>query len=135
VTIIRRTFWAEEKIKEALDWSIKNYGDEAMLRYATLILQAEQDLADDPGRHGVQSVEGGILAYHLKHSARRLQGSLKVKEPVHSLIARVLPDGSLLILGIFGLGALADRQARRALRDVRRRPGYASERAVDDEEG
>lgn len=130
---ILRSFGAEDAIREALAWSIENFGEDAAARYTALILRAEEDLAAHPERIGVIRLAGGVLAYHLRYSARRMPPHVRVKAPVHTLLARSLPDGSLLILGLFGLGAIAERQARRALREQRRRPGYAAARTIDEE--
>jgi len=128
VPLIQRTFWAEDRITDVLRWSIEHHGDEGMSRYSALILQAEDDLAADPGQAGVRILESGVLIYPLRHSARRAPTNPKVRNPPHSLLARILPDGSLLVLAIIGKGALPEKNARIAERDARKRPGFASER-------
>lgn len=118
----------DDSVRDVLAWSIEHYGEAGMSRYAALVLQAEDDLAANPGRTGVATLKSGVLIYPLRHSARRVPTNPKIRNPPHSVLARVLPDDSLVVLAIIGKGALPDKHARVAERDARSRPGFASER-------
>lgn len=86
------------------------------------------DLAASPARTGVVTLQSGVLIYSMRHSIRRVPTNPKVRNPPHALLARILPDGSLLVLSIIGKGALPEKHARIAERGARNRPGLASER-------
>jgi toxin ParE1/3/4 len=75
-------------------WSKSRFGEAATLRYEALLLQALQDIGDDPERPGSLqrpdlAVEG-VRTYHLSFSRARVSGS-KVKTPRHFILYRRTP--------------------------------------------
>lgn len=81
---------ASRDITAILKWSLREFGEAAALRYASLIEQALSDIADDPERPGSKErpeVREGCRTYHLEFSRSRVAGS-RVKEPRHFLVYR-----------------------------------------------
>ncbi len=87
---------AQADIFEILAWSHESFGEQARLRYETLIVAALRDVAEHPGRPG--SIErpelgAGSRSWHLalsRERARTLAGM--VRHPRHFLVYRVEPD-------------------------------------------
>jgi toxin ParE1/3/4 len=89
---IQITRAAERDIAAIWNWSLKEFGEDAALRYHALMTQAVRDVAADPERPGVQQrseLAEGILIYHLRFSrdgAKTLSGV--VRNPRHFVIYR-----------------------------------------------
>lgn len=73
-------------------WTLSRFGEDALLRYEDLILQAIHDLEEDPFRVGSKAPQGlpdGVRTYHLTYSRGRARSSLAiVKNPRHLLLHR-----------------------------------------------
>ena len=95
---------ARRAIVDILRQSALSFGPLARERYATLFLQAMDDVAADPKRPGV--VEVGALRemlglYHLKHARRHLTApALRVGSPRHLIVFSVAEDGVVTVLGV-----------------------------------
>lgn len=94
----------EARILALLDQSAQAFGEAARDRYAALIVQAMQDVADHPHRPGAKSapeVDPSVLFYHLRHSRTRVgKPSGRVRKPRHVLVYEVAQDGTVEILGL-----------------------------------
>lgn len=86
-------------LRDILRWSRERFGAEAAKRYRTLLLQALQDLLEDPRRAGSQErpdiLADGVRSYHLLFSRRSVAGE-PVKTPRHFVIYRCR-DGELQV--------------------------------------
>ena len=84
-----------------MNWSLKEFGEQAALRYDALMTQALTDIGDDPERPGVQQhseLAGGVLIYHLRFSRGRSRSALGiVRNPRHFVIYRRRRDRSTVI--------------------------------------
>jgi toxin ParE1/3/4 len=93
---------AVEDLAEVIEWTQREFGEDATSRYEALLLQALMDLADDPWRPGSRArteVDAGELySYPLSSSRRRSRGA-KVHRPRHLLLYRIKP-GLVRILRI-----------------------------------
>ena len=89
---IRVTRTAGRDIVAVMNWSLKEYGEDAALRYDALITQALTDIGDDPERAGSQQrseLANGVLIYHLRFSRDRAKPVLGVvHHPRHFVIYR-----------------------------------------------
>jgi toxin ParE1/3/4 len=102
---------AERQLNAILDESEETFGLAARERYETLVLQALEDLLDNPARPGVRHV-AGRLHYHLRHSRTRVPKERgRVGAPRHLIVARVVGE-DLLILA-FGHDGMVDELAVR----------------------
>jgi toxin ParE1/3/4 len=102
---------AERQLNDILEESEENFGPVARERYASLVLQALEDLLDNPTRPGVRQV-AGRLHYHLRHSRTRVpKGQGRVGAPRHLIVARVVGE-DLLVLA-FGHDGMVDELAAR----------------------
>jgi toxin ParE1/3/4 len=58
-----------------MEWSLKEFGERAALRYDALIKQALRDIGEDPERPGSKEKRDlmieGVRAYHLSFSRNR----------------------------------------------------------------
>ena len=94
----------EERIAKVLEEGAEEFGDAARDRYATLILRAMQDVADNPGRPGSKAdtkIDPTALFYHLRHSRERAAGPAdRVGKPRHILVYELAGDGVVDILGL-----------------------------------
>ncbi|TPK70079.1 type II toxin-antitoxin system RelE/ParE family toxin [Mesorhizobium sp. B2-4-17] len=94
---------AEAQIDEILDWSQEKFGDRSRERYATLLIAAMEDVADDPEQKSVswrRTAFGSIGAYHISHSRRRVPDPPgPVGDPRHFLVFRIGHEGIVDILG------------------------------------
>jgi len=83
---------AVEDMTEIIEWTQREFGQEATSRYEALLLQAFMDIADDPWRPGSRArteVDSGELySYPLSSSRRRSRGA-KVHRPRHLLLYRI----------------------------------------------
>jgi toxin ParE1/3/4 len=88
--LYRLTQAAERHLSEILGSGEDAWGPNARDRYQSLIEQAINDLAENPGRLGAQVVDGRIH-YHLRHSkSRALLGH--VRRPRHILVCKIVDD-------------------------------------------
>jgi toxin ParE1/3/4 len=75
---------------------MSEFGEEAALRYETLVLQAVQDLFTDPNRPGSKDrsdiLTTGARSYHISLSRSRTSAP-RVKQPRHLLVYRRRQDG------------------------------------------
>lgn len=81
---------AEVDFDDILRWSRKQFGADAALRYAELIIQALRDLEADPARLGARprdELPTGVCAYHLTMSRDHVAGD-RVKAPRHFVLYR-----------------------------------------------
>lgn len=87
---------AEEDIVAIFAWTEEQFGEQATLRYATLLIQAIKDVTEKPDRAGATprpeiATSGWI--YHLLHSRDRVAKSKgRVTRPRHFLLYRVAED-------------------------------------------
>ena len=102
---------AQRQLDDILEESEENFGPAARERYESLVLQALEDLLDNPTRPGVRQV-AGRLHYHLRHSRTRVPKERgRVRAPRHLIIARVVGE-DLLVLA-FGHDGMVDELAAR----------------------
>jgi toxin ParE1/3/4 len=102
---------AERQLDAILDESEANFGPAARERYASLVIQALEDMLDNPARPGVRHV-AGRLHYHLRHSRSRVPKERgRVGAPRHLIVARVVGD-DLLVLAFGHDGMIAELAAR-----------------------
>jgi toxin ParE1/3/4 len=75
-----------------MKWSLKEFGEQAALRYDSLMTQALTDIGEDPERPGVQQhseLAEGVLVYHLRFSRGRSRSALGiVRNPRHFVVYR-----------------------------------------------
>jgi hypothetical protein len=91
----------------------ERFGEVTRDRYGLLLAQAVIDLAENPGRHGAQVVEGRIH-YHIRHSRSRVPKADRIAEPRHLVIARVVGDGLwVLAYAHDGMDEALERRIRR----------------------
>ena len=94
----------EERIRKILDEGEEDFGEAARDRYAALIVQAMQDVADKPDRPGSKAdtkVDDGAMFYHIKYSRDRAGGpGNRVGKPRHILVYEPVEDGVVDILGL-----------------------------------
>jgi toxin ParE1/3/4 len=111
---------AEAQLMEILDWSEEHFGEVSRARYASLLVKAMENVADDPHHTSVawkRFTSGPVGVYHVRHSRDRVPdppGS--VREPRHYLIFRLGHEGIVDILGFIHERMLFDRALRRLLR-------------------
>lgn len=102
--IYRLPAHVEARILRLLDEGAVNFGDAARDRYAVLILQAMQDVADFPNRPGASrdiDVDPTALFYHLRHSRERAaKPPDRVGKPRHILVYEPFEEGVVDILGL-----------------------------------
>ena len=95
---------AEADLAEILAWSADAFGDAARRRYATLIVQAIEDLTVDPARVGVETrpeIAAGVQTYHLARSRNRVPPAAgRVITPRHFLIFRLRRDSAVEIVRV-----------------------------------
>ena len=88
---VRLTHTALRDLSGVMEWSVKEFGERAALRYDALIKQALRDIGEDPERAGSKEMPEiamkGIRAYHLSFSRKRVSRP-GVKEPRHFLLYR-----------------------------------------------
>ncbi len=89
---------ARRDLLAVMVWSVREFGQQAALRYDALIRQALKDIAEDPERPGSKErpeiMITGARTYHLVFSHSRVKGT-GVKTPRHLLLYR--PSGEGLI--------------------------------------
>jgi toxin ParE1/3/4 len=111
---------AEAELDEILDWSEAKFHEIGRVRYAMLLVQAMQDVADDPQRDGVvwaRSLRTRVAIYHVWHSRNSVPDPAeRVHEPRHLIVFRVADDGIIDILGFAHDSMLRGRALRRIVR-------------------
>jgi toxin ParE1/3/4 len=111
---------AEAELDDILDWSESRFHEVGRQRYAALLVQAMQDLADDPHRDGIQwigTLGTRVGVYHAWHSRNQVPSPAeRVHEPRHSVVFRVAEDGVVDILGFVHDTMLRGRALRRIVR-------------------
>lgn len=102
---------AERQLDDILEESEENFGPAARERYESLVIQALEDLLDNPARPGVREV-AGRLHDHLRHSRTRVPKERgRVGTPRHLIVARVV--GRDLLVLAFGHDGMVDTLAAR----------------------
>ena len=98
---VRLTGPAKRDLSGLMEWTVREFGERAAIRYDTLIKQALKDIGADPERPGSKErpeiMARGARTYHLECSRNRVSGS-KVKEPRHFLLYRRRDDGVIDML-------------------------------------
>jgi toxin ParE1/3/4 len=100
---IRLTGPAQRDLSIVMEWTVKEFGLRAALRYDALIKQALKDIAADPERPGSKErpeiMIEGARTYHLSLSRRRVSRP-GVKEPRHFLLYRRRGEGIIEVARI-----------------------------------
>jgi len=111
---------AEAELDGILDWSEARFHEIGRIRYATLLVQAMQDVADDPQRSGVEWIHAlgmRIGVYHAWHSRNNVPDPAeRVHEPRHLLVFRIADDGIVDVLGFAHDSMLRSRALCRIIR-------------------
>ncbi len=82
---------ATRQVDEIGAWGEKRFGRAVRDRYDLLMAQAVVDLAETPGRRGVEVVDGRIH-YHIRHSLASVTKADRVGSARHLVVARVVGD-------------------------------------------
>lgn len=116
----RLTGPAEVELDGILDWSERNFHEVGRRRYAVLLVQAMQDIADDPQRYGIDWVQTGrqrVGLYHTWHSRTHIADPAeRVQAPRHLIVFRIAGDGVIDILGFAHESMLRGRALCRIVR-------------------
>ena len=92
---------ARKDIKDALKWSIENFGELAAQRYKHLIRVGITEIADNPAlphSYSLPGLQNGVRLYHLRHSRMRAPVSGQVvKTPRHFLAYRVVGEDMVIV--------------------------------------
>ena len=111
---------AEAQLVDILDYSAATFGDGARERYAILLVQAMQDVAETPDKPTVnwkQTPVGRVGIYHVRHSRQRVPiPPGQVLEPRHFLVFQVGKDNIVDILGFIHDRMLFNRALNRIAR-------------------
>lgn len=90
---------AENDIEAILAHSQRRFGEQARLRYEALLVQAIQDIAEDPERPGSHlraEIAESARTYHHDFSRDRVDSAAsRVRQPRHFLLYRAKADGTL----------------------------------------
>lgn len=120
--VFRLSHSAETELDAILDWSETHFHSIGRIRYAVLLIQAMQDVADDPQRDGVlwvTSLKQRLGLYHARSSRNRVPDPAeRVHEPRHTIIFRVSDDGVVDVLGFIHDTMLRSRALRRIARST-----------------
>jgi plasmid stabilization system protein ParE len=120
VGVFRLTRSAVAEFDDILDRSEARFDKVGRMRYAALLVQAMQDVADDPHRDGAEPVRAlgaRVSVYHARHSRNHIPDPAeRVHEPRHSIVFRVADDGVVDILGFVHDSMLRGRALRRIVR-------------------
>ena len=109
---VRFTQAADKQMNDILDWSESAFGAGQRARYEALIIQALQDLAQDPRRPGA-SIVGRHIRYHLRHSREHVPHNVgRVRTPRHAIVARI--DGGTLVI----VALIHDRMEQEVIRRI-----------------
>ncbi len=111
---------AEAELDTILDWSEERFHAAGRMRYATLLVQAMQDRADDPQREGVawvRTLKRRVGVYHVRHSRDHVSDlAERVHDPRHAVVFRVADGEVVDILGFMHDHMLRGRALRRVVR-------------------
>lgn len=92
---------ARQDIADALQWSREYFGESAQLRYEALLVQAMQDVAEDPcrpGSHAHPEITEFTRTYHLRNSRFRVSRAVgRVKDPCHFLLYEATLDSDVVV--------------------------------------
>jgi toxin ParE1/3/4 len=112
----------EARILDVLDESERVFGAAARERYALLIEQAMQDVADVPGRPAARiaaNIDARVRFYHIRHSRERIADPAdRVGRPRHILVFEVGEDGIVEILGLIPDAMQTGRAVRRFIPEL-----------------
>lgn len=119
----RLSAFAEAQIEEVLERSQEKFGGITRERYATLLVTAMQDVADEPNRQLIswkRASSANVGVYHIRDSRKHVSDPPgPVGEPRHYLIFRIGRDGVVDILGFIHDSMLFDRALRRLMKKGR----------------
>jgi toxin ParE1/3/4 len=108
---------AEDEIDHILEWSEENFGELASERYAALLIQAMEDVAERRRQNVVlwkPTAFGEVGIYHIRNSRNHVPNPPgPVRDPRHFLIFRIGRDGVPDILGFIHDSMLFERALRR----------------------
>ena len=101
---VRLTARARRDIEAVLEFSVKHYGEDAAIRYATLVTTAIENIGDKPFCTGSREItrRQGIRAFALANLRLQAPGDQRVSKPVHQLIYRLAGDGFVEIVALVG---------------------------------
>lgn len=92
---------AENDFREIIRASQSDFGNQAAIRYKRLILVALREIANDPKLQGHREFEGIAYLYHIRYSSKRASmDSIKVRNPRHFVVYRILKSGIIEITRI-----------------------------------
>jgi len=114
VAAFRLSAPAEAALDDILKWSAAHF-------HAALLVQAMQDVADDPERPGITWVrirQAMIGLYHLRHSRGGFDPVARVNQPRHLVVFRIGAEGIVDVLGFIHERMLRDRALRRLARQT-----------------
>jgi len=101
----RLSLSAEAELDAILDWSETHFHSIGRIRYATLLVQAMQDLADNPQRNGVAwvtALKRHLGMYHAWHSRNHVSDPAeRVHEPRHVIVFRTSDGGVIDTWALF----------------------------------
>ncbi len=93
----------EDRLQALLDAGENDFGSDARERCVALLVQAMQDVADDPytpASRCVPEIDTAARFYHIRFSRARVGDPPgRVGRPRHILVYQVAPDGVIDILG------------------------------------
>ena len=88
---LRLTRRARRDLAQVMEWTVKEFGERAPLRYDALIKLAFKDILENPERPGSRArteLAQGTRIYHLASSRSKMRIP-RVQEPRHFLLYRV----------------------------------------------
>ena len=100
---VRLTGPSQRDLSDVMEWTVKEFGGRAAIRYDALIKQALKDIGAHPERPGSKErpeiMIKGARTYHLESSRSRVSGP-GVKAPRHFLLYRRRTDGVIEVARI-----------------------------------
>ena len=113
---------AQRDIVNILRWSKREFGQDASIRYETLIFQALEDIRLDPflpGSKDRKNLGAGVRTYHLELSRERSRTELGiVRVPRHFILYRPIDEHTIRVSRI-----LHDSRDSQGQRPQQVRPG------------
>lgn len=78
-----------------LNESASEFGPVGRRRYAALLKRSLRDVAENSRRTGVRDMthRPGICSYHIRHSRHGVPSELRVRQPRHVIVFRILDGG------------------------------------------
>jgi plasmid stabilization system protein ParE len=100
VAELRRTRVFVDDLAWILNGSASEFEPVGRRRHAALLKRSLRDLAGDPRREGVRGVvhRPGICFYHIRHSRHGVPDDLRVRQPRHVIVFRILDGGGTVEL-------------------------------------